>query len=172
MGSNLSSALGNRAAILDSAVRALASLPQTRLVRVSTYHTTRAVSTVVQPDFLNAVAIVETTLSPRALLDALLSIEQTHGRHPLADVGASAVPQPGVPEILPWQPRTLDLDLILMGTRIVQEEGLIVPHPRMHTRRFVLVPLAEVLPDALVPLSNYSGGPMPTVRELLALLPG
>ena len=91
-----------------------------------------------QPDFVNAAALLETTLAPRALLDALLAIERAHGRERAAD-GTR------------WGPRTLDLDLLLHGDLVIDEPGLVVPHPQLHARAFVLVPLAEVAPDAVVP---------------------
>ena len=86
-----------------------------------------------QPDFVNACALVETSLAPRALLDELLAIEQRHGRV----------------RTIPNGPRTLDLDLILYGDRHIDEPGLTVPHPRAHERDFVLKPLLEVWPDAM-----------------------
>jgi 2-amino-4-hydroxy-6-hydroxymethyldihydropteridine diphosphokinase len=91
-----------------------------------------------QPLYLNAVAVGETTLGPRALLDALLALERSYGRER---------PFPGAP-------RTLDLDLILLGNMLVDAPGLQVPHPRFRERFFVLGPLAEVAPDLVDPLSG------------------
>jgi len=88
-----------------------------------------------QPDFVNACALVETDMAPRRLLDALLDIERAHGR---------------VREI-PNGPRTLDLDIVLYGDREIDEPGLRVPHPRAHERAFVLEPLVEAWPDAVIP---------------------
>ncbi|NYT64676.1 2-amino-4-hydroxy-6-hydroxymethyldihydropteridine diphosphokinase [Alcaligenaceae bacterium] len=86
------------------------------------------------PDYVNAVAAVQTTLSAKQLLSLLLSIEQQHGRE------------------RPWHnaPRTLDLDLLLFGSATLTEPDLIVPHPRMHLRAFVLRPLADLAPDLLL----------------------
>ena len=98
--------------------------------------------------FLNATAVGKTALSPRVLLDTLLAIEQQFGRErPFA--GAS---------------RTLDLDLILYGDRIIDEPGLIVPHPRFHERNFVLAPLAEIAAGWIDPRSRH------TVAQLLEML--
>jgi 2-amino-4-hydroxy-6-hydroxymethyldihydropteridine diphosphokinase len=113
----------------------LAMLPQTRLAALSSLYRSAAVGYLDQPDFVNAVAGIETALAPRALLDALLEIERRYGR---------------VREF-PNAPRTLDLDIVLYGEAQVNERGLSIPHPRMHERAFVLVPLAEIAPGALVP---------------------
>lgn len=91
-----------------------------------------------QPLYLNAVVTGETTLSPRELLDALLRIELDYGRTRPA----------------PCAPRTLDLDLVLVGDRIVQEPGLELPHPRFRERFFVLGPLAEIAPDLVDPVTG------------------
>jgi 2-amino-4-hydroxy-6-hydroxymethyldihydropteridine diphosphokinase len=88
-----------------------------------------------QPDFVNAVAQIETQLAPRELLEQLLAIEREQGR---------------VREV-PNGPRTLDLDILLYGGRTLREPGLTIPHPRMLERAFVLAPLAEIAPDAVVP---------------------
>jgi 2-amino-4-hydroxy-6-hydroxymethyldihydropteridine diphosphokinase len=112
----------------------IARLPGTRLLARSKLHRTKPVGYADQPDFVNAVALVETSLAPRALLDALLALEKAHGRVRTIVNG----------------PRTLDLDIILYGDRRVNEPGLIVPHPRASQRDFVMVPLREVWPDAVV----------------------
>ncbi len=114
---------------------AIASLPQTRLLGRSRLYRTAPVGFVDQPDFVNACALVETELAPRALLEALLGVEKRHGR---------------VREI-PNGPRTLDLDIVLYGDSVIDEPGLKVPHPRAHERAFVLVPLVDVWPDAVIP---------------------
>jgi 2-amino-4-hydroxy-6-hydroxymethyldihydropteridine diphosphokinase len=113
----------------------IAALPGTELLARSRLYRTAPVGYVDQPDFVNACALVETTLGPRALLDGLLAIEQRHGR---------------VREI-PNGPRTLDLDIVLYGDRVIDEPGLKVPHPRAHERMFVLAPLVDVWPDAVIP---------------------
>ena len=113
----------------------LAMLPDTRLNAVSSLYRSAPVGHLDQPDFVNAMAAIETALTPRALLDALLEIERRYGR--VRD--------------FPNAPRTLDLDIILYGGAHVNEPGLTIPHPRLNERAFVLVPLAEIAPDALVP---------------------
>ena len=111
------------------------ALPETRLLKRSSLYRTAPVGFADQPDFINAVVMVETALSPRALLAELLRIERRHGR---------------VREFLN-APRTLDLDVLLYGDLVLHEPGLSLPHPRMHERAFVLLPLAEIAPDAVIP---------------------
>jgi 2-amino-4-hydroxy-6-hydroxymethyldihydropteridine diphosphokinase len=120
---------------LQAGFAALARLPDTQLIAHSSLYRSAPVGYANQPDFVNAVAAIRTALAPRALLDALLGIEREHGR---------------VREF-PNAPRTLDLDIALYGDRVVHEQGLSIPHPRMHERAFVMVPLAEIAPDAVVP---------------------
>lgn len=130
--------IGDVAAALRAALAALGALPGTRLVRASRFYRTPAWGVEAQPDFTNAVAVLDTTLPARALLDALLDIERAHGRERAADGSR-------------WGPRTLDLDLLLYGEAVIDEPGLVVPHPQLHARAFVLVPLAEVAAEAEVP---------------------
>ena len=130
--------LGDVADTLRSALAGLAALPRTRVVATSGFHRTPAWGVESQPDFINAAAVLETTLAPHALLEALLDIERRHGRERAGDGSR-------------WGPRTLDLDLLLYADQVIDEPGLVVPHPHMHARAFVLVPLAEVAPDAVVP---------------------
>jgi len=111
------------------------ALPATRLLRRSSLYRTTPVGFADQPDFINAVVMVETALSPQDLLAGLLGIERWHGR---------------VREFLN-APRTLDLDVLLYGDLVLHEPGLSVPHPRMHERAFVLLPLAEIAPEAVIP---------------------
>ncbi len=133
---------------LRSGIAALARLPHTQIIAQSSLYASAPVGYADQPDFVNAVAAIRTALTPRALLDALLAIERAHGR---------------VREF-PNAPRTLDLDIVLYGEQIIQEPGLVVPHPRMQERAFVLMPLAEIAPDAPVP----APGRAPVrVRQLL-----
>ena len=128
--------LGDAAAILASAIDALEALPHTQVMRASRLYRTPAWGLEQQPDFINAVAMVETSLSPRALLDALLGIERDFGR----DRNASSR----------WGPRILDLDLLLHGDAQIQQPGLSLPHPHLHERAFVLVPLLEIAPDVVI----------------------
>jgi len=113
----------------------LEALPATRVVSRSSLYRTAPVGLTEQPAFVNAVAVVETELPPRALLVELLAIERRHGRQ--RDV--------------PNGPRTLDLDILLYGDLRHHEAGLTIPHPRAHERAFVLAPLAEAWPDATIP---------------------
>lgn len=114
---------------------ALKRLPSTTLVRTSSLYRTAPVGFLDQPDFINAVAAVDTALSPLALLDALLNLELEAGR---ARSFKNA-------------PRTLDLDVLLYGSTVLEEERLILPHPRMATRAFVLIPLLEIAPTLVIP---------------------
>lgn len=123
---------------LRAAIRALDALPSTRLVRASRLYRTPAWGRVEQPDFVNAVVAIDTTLAPRALLDALLGVERAHGRERDAEARR-------------WGPRTLDLDLLLYGDASIDEPGLHVPHPHLHERGFVLVPLCEIAPEVVIP---------------------
>jgi 2-amino-4-hydroxy-6-hydroxymethyldihydropteridine diphosphokinase len=131
----LGSNLDDPQAHVTRAFDELALLPQTRVLARSSLHRTKPVGYANQPDFINAVALVETRLSARALLAALLEIEKRHGR---------------VREI-PNGPRTLDLDIVVYGNATIDEPGLVVPHPRAHERAFVLDPLREVWPDLAFP---------------------
>ncbi len=127
--------LGDRAALLDFALRLLDALPTTRVAALSPIFETDPVGPPPQGAYLNAVVRIETALAPRALLDGLLSIEHAAGR----ERGARNAP------------RTLDLDLLLYGDRIVDEPGLSVPHPRLAERAFILEPLAALAPQLLHP---------------------
>ena len=127
--------LNDPAAQVEYALAELDRLPGTRLRARSSLYASAPVGYVDQPDFINAVAQVETELAPRALLDALLEIEHRHGRE----------------RSFRNAPRTLDLDLLLYGNAHFHEEGLTLPHPRMCERGFVLLPLLEIAPDTLVP---------------------
>ena len=127
LGANLGEDL---AATLQQALQQLAALPQTQLVAVSSAWRSAPVEAQ-GPDFLNAVAALDTELVPLALLDALQAIEQAHGRE------------------RPYRnaPRTLDLDLLLYGTLQLDSERLTLPHPRLGERAFVLRPLLEIAPE-------------------------
>jgi len=122
--------LGEREATLRDAVERLAADPGVQVVAVSSFRETDPVGAIRdQPPFLNGAAAVETSLTPRRLLELLLRIETEFGRRRQG-------PQGG--------PRTLDLDLLLYGDEEIDEPGLRVPHPRLHERAFVLEPLAEL----------------------------
>lgn len=131
----LGSNLQDPVAQVESGLRDLAGLPQTRLLARSSLYRTAPVGAAGQPDYINAVAAVETRLGPVELLDAMLAIEDQRGR------------------VREYQnaPRTLDLDLLLYEDLVCHQHGLTLPHPRMHERAFVLVPLAEIAPDCRIP---------------------
>jgi 2-amino-4-hydroxy-6-hydroxymethyldihydropteridine diphosphokinase len=127
--------LGNREETLQRAVSLLATAEGIDVLAVSELSETDPVGVVDQPRFLNGAAAVETTLSPRELLDSLLAIERSLGRERLER----------------WGPRIVDLDLLLYGGEIVDEPGLRVPHPRLQERRFALEPLNELDPELVIP---------------------
>ncbi len=120
---------------IRSAIEELARLPGTALGRVSSLYRSEPVGYVHQPPFVNAVVELSTVLPARALLEALLGIEARHGRV----------------RSFPNAPRPLDLDLLLYGDSVIDEPGLQLPHPRMHERRFVLLPLEEIAPQCVIP---------------------
>ncbi len=147
----LGSNLGERHDHLSSAVRELTDIDGVRNLKASrTVETEPVGGPSGQGRYLNAAAVFETRLAPRGLLSELQRIEARHGR----DRSSGARDEP----------RTLDLDLLLYGEHLIQEEDLIVPHPRMHLRLFVLEPLERIGPDWIVP------GRDRTVRELYQAL--
>jgi 2-amino-4-hydroxy-6-hydroxymethyldihydropteridine diphosphokinase len=123
--------LDDPVAQIEYAFDELARLPQTQFVARSSLYASAPVGYLDQPDFINAVAEVATTLSAHALLAALLAIEQRHGRD----------------RSFRNAPRTLDLDLLLFGETQLHDAQLTLPHPRMHQRAFVLLPLSELAPE-------------------------
>ncbi len=133
----LGSNLGDREQTLLAAAEALRNEPGVEVVAVSGLIETEPVGFLDQPRFVNGVAVLETTLSARALLEVLLDVERRFGRI------REGVPAQG--------PRTLDLDLLLYGGAEIDEPGLRVPHPRLHERAFVLEPLAELAPGLEIP---------------------
>jgi len=139
----LGSNVGDRRAHLQAARDAMAALPGTALIAFSSVHETEPVGVSGQGLYLNAAARLRTELDSRDLLEALMSIERAEGRQRSA--GAQR-----------WGPRTLDLDLLLYGDRVIEGPGLIVPHPRMHQRAFVLAPLSEVAPEMRHPVLDMS----------------
>ncbi len=131
---SLGSNLGDSLSHLRSAVQAIRALPKSRLGALSSLWRSAAIGPGEQPDYLNAVLLLETDLSAHDLLDTLqhIEIEQGRVRH------------------VRWGPRTLDLDILLYGCREIADERLQVPHPRMAERNFVLYPLLEVAPANLM----------------------
>lgn len=131
LGSNLDDPVSH----VETALEELDRLPHTRLVKRSSLHRTAPVGYPNQPDFINAVAQLETGLPAERLLDELQGLEARHGRI----------------RTFPNAPRTLDLDLLLYGRLVLNTERLTVPHPRMREREFVLAPLREIAPDLEIP---------------------
>ena len=131
LGANLENPLQQ----IRQAIAELDAIEHTRVLVASSLYRSAPVGYADQPDFINAVAKLQTGLSPRELLDALHVVENRHGRR----------------RSVRNAPRTLDLDLLLYGMLLVREEGLILPHPRMHERAFVLLPLSEIAPDVSLP---------------------
>ena len=145
LGSNLADPMGQ----VRQAFTELEAIPGTRVTARSSLYRTSPVGYLEQPEFINAVASVQTTLEPQVLLAALLAIEDRHGRR----------------RGMRNAPRTLDLDLLLYGEEVLDRDGLTLPHPRLHERAFVLAPLAEIAPGAMVPGRGR-------VRDLLARVDG
>jgi 2-amino-4-hydroxy-6-hydroxymethyldihydropteridine diphosphokinase len=131
----LGSNLDNPVAQVSRALDELDNLPQTRVVQRSSLYRSAPVGYLEQPDFINAVAQLETELTPRALLDALLALEHECGR---TREFCNA-------------PRTLDLDVLLYDDLQHHEHGLTIPHSQMHLRAFVLKPLLEIAPGCVIP---------------------
>ena len=129
--------LGDVAEAFASALARMDALPGTQLLRASRRYRTPAWGVTAQPEFLNAVAMLETMLPARELLASLLAIERAHGRDRASETR--------------WGPRTLDLDLLLYADAVIDEPGLRVPHPHLHERAFALRPLLEIAPDATIP---------------------
>jgi len=131
IGSNLEKPLEQ----VERALGELARIPRTRLLKRSSLYRSAPVGYATQPEFVNAVAAIESELAPGELLAELQAIETRHGRS----------------RSFPNAPRTLDLDLLLYGSELLQSPSLSVPHPRMHERAFVLEPLLEIAPQASIP---------------------
>ena len=141
--------LGDPKATVLAAFAALANLPESRVARCSSLYRTAPVGILSQPDFVNAVVLLETTLAPETLLDALLDIEARFGRIRRERNG----------------PRTLDLDLLLYDDIELDLPRLTLPHPRLHLRAFVLLPLAEVAPDLAIPRRGSVAAWLPAVAN-------
>lgn len=135
----LGSNLDHPAMHVQRAMRDIEELPETALVKVSSLYETAPEGLKDQPPFVNAVAKVATTLSPDDFLARLHAIEVQHGR---TRKGANEIRN---------GPRTLDLDILIFDELQLSARGLTIPHPRMHERAFVLVPLVEIAPDVVVP---------------------
>jgi 2-amino-4-hydroxy-6-hydroxymethyldihydropteridine diphosphokinase len=129
--------VGDVAESFAAAAARMDALAGTQLLRVSRRYRTPAWGMAAQPDFLNAVAMLETQLPARELLDELLAIERMQGRDRATETR--------------WGPRTLDLDLLLYGDGTIDQPGLRVPHPRLHERAFALRPLLDIAPDISIP---------------------
>jgi 2-amino-4-hydroxy-6-hydroxymethyldihydropteridine diphosphokinase len=133
----LGSNLGDSQKILETALAQLAVIPEIQIKSISSWYKTKAVGPP-QPDYINGCAILQVAMTPQLLLDTLLATEQKFGR----------VRQER------WGPRSLDLDLLLYEELILDTPNLQIPHPRMRERAFVLVPLAEIAPDWIEPVSG------------------
>lgn len=129
----LGSNLGNRELNIDSAIAELAKIIE--ITHLSTNHETDPVGGPEQPKYLNAILIAETQLDPHELLIAMLEIENKLGRK----------------REIHWGPRTIDLDLIIVGDEVIVSDVLVLPHPRAHERKFVLEPWLEIDPTAQIP---------------------
>jgi 2-amino-4-hydroxy-6-hydroxymethyldihydropteridine diphosphokinase len=148
LGSNLESRFGDREANLREAVRRIGALGEVRAV--SSFYDTEPVGYLEQPRFLNGALLLETDLDPRTLMRELLAVERAMGRERLGAIAKG--------------PRVIDLDLLLFGDWVLWAEELILPHPRMEEREFVLEPLVEIAPEWVHPVLGV------TVRELLERL--
>lgn len=151
----LGSNLGDRAALIRAGVQALSSLPGVRTLRASTTIQTPALvlpDAPPQPPYLNAAVLIQTDADPESLMRSLLAIERTHGRDRSGFAGAR------------WSPRTLDLDLLWYDDLVLNTPLLTLPHPELHRRPFVLIPLAEIAPAWRHPTLNA------TPAQLLARL--
>lgn len=133
--------LGDPLAQVQSALQHIDRMPETAVTATSSWYRSEAIGPA-QPDYLNAVTRISTSLDPVALLDALQQIEHTHGRQ----------------RNIHWGPRTLDLDLLLYDRIVLHTDRLTLPHPQLALRNFVLIPLLEIAPDLLLPDGSSVAG--------------
>ena len=140
---------GDSLELISRAVRGLREIPGVQLEQMASIYETEPVGPP-QPKYLNTVVEIATALEPRRLLDALKALERLLGR---------------APSTQRWGPRVIDLDILLYDDRVLDEPALSIPHPRMHERRFVLEPLAQLVPDLIHPVLKQ------TIARLLATLP-
>src|SRR5437762_13340192 len=144
---SLGSNLGNRSANLENAISRLNQLG--KVGAISSFYETEPVEVTAQPWFLNCAVKLDTEKMPRQLISAILALEQSMGRQRKQQKG----------------PRTIDIDILLFGSSVIDIPSLTVPHPHLHERRFVLEPLAEIAPDVRHPIFKRS------MRELRDALP-
>ncbi len=145
LGSNLSSEIGDSEKIVRSAIAQLSGISEIEIIHVSRWYRTRAITlpnSAPQPDYINGCAILKTSLPPLQLLQMLFDTEQMFGRERRER----------------WGARTLDLDLLLYGDRQIDSPELVIPHPRMCDRAFVLLPLAEIAADWIHPTTGVAIG--------------
>lgn len=145
----LGTSLGDRHRLLGQAVHALSNTPRVQVLACSNVYDTTPQGGVAEHRFLNAAVALETGLEPEPLLDVLQAIETSLGRTRNER----------------WEDRTMDLDLVLWGGRIIRTPRLVVPHPELHRRRFVLAPAVDLAPEARHPVRDR------TLRQLLDALP-
>lgn len=141
----LGSNMGDKAANLKRAIEELGKVPGNKVLAVSSFYETEPVGNIEQDWFINAAVKIETGLTPRELLEVLLKIEKELGR--VRDER--------------WGPRAIDLDILLYDDLVLNDEGLVIPHPYLHERGFVLVPLSEIAPEVIHPIFKKS------IQELL-----
>jgi 2-amino-4-hydroxy-6-hydroxymethyldihydropteridine diphosphokinase len=132
----IGSNLDNPVSQVQEAIEELGAIPDSILIARSSLYRSKPMGAAVQPDYVNAVVAIDTVLSPQALMQALQNIEQRHGRERTGEK---------------WGPRILDLDLLLYGSRVINTEDLTIPHPGLHERDFVLVPLEEIAGNINIP---------------------